>query len=67
MIQIQVVIRVPGDDKNTIDVNILEREDANDREREFAGYIEELYASIFETIRARMPSDVEITRIDGNE
>lgn len=63
MVQIQFVIDFSGDDKNHIDMNILEREDANDQERELARHIEELHRSILETIKAQMPDDVDITLI----
>lgn len=55
MIQIQVSIEYfhrPGDEKPTIrlTVNKLEREDANDIEREMAVGIEQLHAGIMEMI-----------------
>lgn len=59
MIQVQFVLNFKQG-KNTIDLNILEREDANDLEREMAGYIQELHVSIIENIRGQLPEGAEI-------
>ncbi len=63
MIQLHFVLDFQGNNRNHIDFYVLEREDANDQERELARHIEELHVSILETIQSQMPSQVEITRI----
>jgi hypothetical protein len=64
MIQVQFVLDF-RDGNNHIDLNILEREDANDLERELARHIQELHASILEEMKEQMPGDVEVTFISG--
>jgi hypothetical protein len=65
MVIVQIVISVPGDNKNRIEVNILEREDANAPERELAQNIQELHRVILEEIAAQLPEgDVTLTVID---
>jgi hypothetical protein len=62
MIQIQIILDFrPG--KNTIDLNILEREDANDMERELARYIQELHVGIIGMAQEEMPGEIDVTLI----
>lgn len=63
MIQLQYIVDFRGDNNNRIDLNILEREDANDQEREMARAIEALHLSVLEMLKEQMPGDVEIERI----
>jgi hypothetical protein len=62
MIQVQFVLDF-RDGSNHIDLNILEREDANDLERQMAALLQELHVSILEEIKEQMPGDVEVTFI----
>lgn len=65
MVIVQIVITVPGHDKNRIEVNILEREDANAPERELAQNVQELLRVILEEIAARLPEgEATLTVID---
>lgn len=67
MIVVQIVINIRGNDNNSIEINTLEREDANDLERELARNFEELHHSILGEIRDQLPEgDAEITVI-GDE
>lgn len=62
MVQVQININVPQNDNNTIVVNLLEREDANDLEREFARNIQDMLQGVMEMVRDELPpGDVEIT------
>lgn len=66
MIQAQIIIDVQGNNENHIVLNILEREDANDQEREMAQHIEDLFRSIFQQIQEEMgEGEVTITEIQG--
>ena len=55
MVIVQVVITAPGHDLNNIEVNILEREDANDQEREVARAIQDMHQAAFQAIAEQMP------------
>jgi hypothetical protein len=61
MIQVQFILDF-RENKNTIALNLLEREDANDLERQLAGYIQDLHLSIVEQIREQAP-DIELEKI----
>lgn len=70
MIQIQVVIEYfyrPDDEKPTIrlSVNKLEREDANEAEREMAVAIEQLHAGIMEMIAKEQDGTFDV--IEGTQ
>ena len=58
MIQIQITANFRNDD-HKITLDILEREDASDLEREFAQYVQSLHLGIFEQI-----PEVELTMIE---
>lgn len=62
MIQVQFILDFRAGD-NPIQINILEREDANDLEREMAQHIQELHRAILEDIAAQLP-DGEVTVIE---
>jgi hypothetical protein len=64
MIQFQIVIDF-REGKNQLIVNVLEREDANDLERELARYLEDLHRTILVEMRDQLPAgEVEYTEID---
>lgn len=65
MMQVQITISVPGNDRNLISVNLLEREDANDAEREFARNIQDMMQGVMEMVRDQLPDgEVEISVIE---
>lgn len=66
MVQVQIIINVPGQNNNTVSVNILEREDATAPEREMAYNIQDMLLGVMEMVRDELPpGEVVITEI-GN-
>jgi len=64
MIVVQFVIVFKGSNQNRLELNVLEREDANDLERKMAQSIESLHRSIFLDIADLMgPGEVVMTEI----
>lgn len=64
MIQVQIVLNFQGNDQNDIQLNVMEREDANDQEREYANAVEELFKSVLYSMRDQLGADqVVITEI----
>lgn len=57
MVIVQVRISAPGNDKNRIEVDLLEREDANDAEREAARSIQDMHQAAFEYLREQLGAD----------
>ena len=65
MMQVQVNIDVRGEGKNTITVNLFEREDVNDLEREMAHNIQEMLLGVMEMVRDELPpGEVDIHIIE---
>ena len=62
MMQVQVDIRV-ADDGTRIDLNVLEREDANDSERKIANVIQKMHLSALVLIQGE-GVDVGVTTIE---
>lgn len=64
MIQVQFVLNFKDGD-NHIQLNILEREDANELEREMAQHIQELHVAIMTDLKDQLPdSEIELTVIE---
>jgi hypothetical protein len=61
MIQVQFILDF-REGKNTIALNLLEREDANDLERQMAQYIQDLHLALFEGLKGELP-DIELEKI----
>jgi phosphate uptake regulator len=65
MMQVQITIHVPGENKNKVTVDLFEREDANDLEREMARNIQDMLQSVMEAVRDQSaPGEVEIEVIE---
>lgn len=66
MVIVQVRISAPGNNLNRIEVDLLEREDANEAERELARSIQDMHEAAFEAIKAQLGADqVYFTVIEG--
>lgn len=65
MMQVQIMLSVKGNDDNTISVYLLEREDANDTERELAKNIQNMIMAVMEDLRDELPAgEVQIEVIE---
>lgn len=65
MMQVQITIHVPGENQNRVIVDLLEREDANDLERELALNIQTMLLGVMEMVRDELPpGEVQIEVID---
>lgn len=56
MIIVQIRINFRGNDQNTVEIDLLEREDATAQERELARNIQDLHVSLFEQIADESPT-----------
>lgn len=65
MVIVQVRISAPGNNHNHIEVDILEREDANDAERETARSIQDMHLAAFEHLQDLLgPDQVQLSIIE---
>lgn len=65
MVTVLIRISVPGDDNNSITVDLLKREDANPVEWDLAYNIQEMLRGVMEMVRDESPEgDVTISVIE---